>query len=157
MRGETQAAHLEKMMQKHPYCVYYDVAFPAVVLKRTARKKLKEGDIVLMRIRTPQLQLYKENVCMANVKMQPSLKSVVVEVLHETKTHYGTHDSKKYDVLLCSFGKVHSKEIEKGMVLNVSELDFTSLKLFTEGKELAMGRPVWVDGEVAVEITKVKR
>lgn len=155
MRGETQADHLEEMMRKHPLFTYYELTLPSVALKRTNRKKLKAGDLILLHQERPSLTLYLDGCHVAKVQLDRCQKSISVLELY-TDSERESLNEKKYEILRCSFGNIQSKALSKGMKLDISELDLTKLTLFVEGEAVAEGRPVWVENELAVEIIKVE-
>ena len=48
MKTETQAVRLANMMQKRPLYPEYELALPWVQIKKSALKKLSEGDVLLL-------------------------------------------------------------------------------------------------------------
>jgi hypothetical protein len=155
MKGESQASHLENLMREHPLVAGYALTLPAVELKRTARKKMQVGDILLLHLNALELHLYREGMYMAEVSMECGLDKVTVSHIAKSENPLKMNNSKKYETLLCLFGTLRSKTLKKGLSLDISSLDMTSLTLFANGKKFALGRPVWVEKKVAVEITKV--
>jgi hypothetical protein len=155
MRGESQASHLENLMRGHPFVTDYALTLPAVELKRSARKRLQKGDILLLHLDSPELHLQHEGKLMAEVSMECGYDRVTVSHIHETEKPLKEHNSKKYEILLCTFGTLRCKELKKGASLDISALEMTSVTLFADGKQFAYGSPVWVEKKIAVEITKV--
>jgi hypothetical protein len=157
MRGETQASHLENLMREHPLVADYELTLPAVELKRSARKKLQRGDILLLPLDSLELLLHHKGEFIANVSMKYGYDKVSILDVLQKKVPVNKADSKKYETLLCVFGTVRCKELRRGISLNTSTIDMTSLTLFANGKEFAYGCPVWVENNIAIEITKVEK
>jgi len=156
MKDETQATHLRSMMQAQSTLKTYTVALQAVSLKRSAIHKLQKGDIILLHTKTPLLYLYLDDKCAAQAVLDACKEHIVITKHYEDATADFT-PPKKYETLLCAFGSLPSKGLEEGMHLKRGDIAFDTLTLFADGKEMAKGRAVWVEGRLAVEITKVKR
>jgi hypothetical protein len=157
MRGETQATHLEKMMRKHPLFSHYTLTFPPVPIRRNRLKKLQKGDVVLLHLTHPKLQLWQEGCYAADVEMKACTEHIAVTKISEGSVPYTPADSKKHALLLCTFGVVQSRTLQEGMKMDTGTIDFTDVTLTVEGEAVATGMPVWVEETIGIEITKVKR
>jgi hypothetical protein len=61
MRGETQALHLAKMIQKHKLYPEYELALPFLLVRKNSLKKLSKGDVLLLGDENLNLKLLKED------------------------------------------------------------------------------------------------
>jgi len=156
MRVETQATHLEQMMQMHPLFECYDLTLPPVKIKKGVLKKLERGDLVLLHMKIPKLQLRKENRLKACVQLDCCGKHLLVTKTEDEKISREYHKRKKYEILICCFDNLQSRVLKKDMKIDAATVDFGYVTLYTDQKALAEGRLVWVNEEIAVEITKVK-
>jgi len=157
MRGETQAVHLTKIMQKHKLYPEYELALPFVKVKKSSLKKLMQGDILLLGLEGLALiLLLDENIC-ANVVLEEVQNSIKIKIVNVVEDTVLSNDSKKYESLKCSFGTVQSRRIEVGHKIDIASLHLEEVNLFVEGKKRAEGRLVKVDDEIAIEITKVNK
>jgi hypothetical protein len=157
MRGETQATHLEEMMREHPLFSHFELVLPPVQIKRSLLQKLNRGDIVLLHLPRPRLQLHQEGRYVADLQMEACQKRVLVKHIQAEMKETGEKKSKKHEMLFCSFGSLQSRELKEGMKLDITAFDMERVILSLGKEARAEGRLVWVDEEMAVEITKVVR
>ncbi len=155
MRGESQAMRLEKMMQKqHPFPVY-ELALPLMQIKKKSLKKLSKKDILLLGLSSLELVLLSENKLCAKVMLNISENNSKIEIIEIESNSVDTYDSKKYEILKCSFGKVQSRKLEIGHTLGITALNLNKVDLIIADKNIAKCSLVNVDEEIAIEIEKV--
>jgi hypothetical protein len=157
MKGETQAVHLSHIMQKHKLYPEYELVFPLVKAKRTVLKKLTQGDVLLLGLEQLALVLLSEGKVCANVVIHEGNNSLKIKIISLEENSIETNDSKKYEVLKCSFGMLQSRKLEVGHKIDIASLNLEKVKLFIETENRAEGILVKVDNEIAIEITKVNK
>ncbi len=160
MKGETQSSHLQKMMQKYKRYPEYDLVLSSFSIKKKNLKKLSSGDILLLGLDVLDLYFANEGEICAKVKLNSHREIVKISIDSLVETVSNKHDSKKYEELYCSLGRLQCRKLEVGhkVELNALELKYVELFLFNEklaGKKLADAKLVSVDDEMAIEITKV--
>ncbi|WP_295420764.1 FliM/FliN family flagellar motor switch protein [Sulfurovum sp.] len=155
MRGETQAVHLAKIMQKHKLYPEYELVLPLVRIKKNSLKKLSKGNILLLGLESlDMLLLSKEKIC-ANVVIDGVHNSTKIKITSlEDKAILPTN-SKKYETLKCSFGILQSRKLEVGHKIDIASLNSEEILLIVEGRTIAKGALVNVDEEIAIQIDKV--
>lgn len=157
MKGETQAVHLAKIMQKHKLYPEYELALPFVKIKRTMLKKLSHGDVLLLGLDHLELILLLEEKICANVVINEAHNSLKIKIMSIEEDPIETNDSKKYEVLKCSFGMLQSRKLEIGHKIDIAQLNLEETKLFVEDKNIADGMLVKVDDEIAIKIKEVNK
>ena len=157
MKGETQAVHLAKVMQKHKLYPEYELALPLVKVKKNSFKKLTQGDILLLGLDGLELILLLEECVCANAEINEAQNSFKIKITNIVeKTDISNH-SKKYEILKCSFGMLQSRKLEVGHKIDIAQLNLEDVTLFTEGRKQAEGKLVKVDDEIAIQIIKVNK
>ena len=154
MRGETQAVHLAKIMQKQKHHPEYELALPLVKIKKSSIKKIMQGDVVLLGFTTMDMILLLEEKVCAHVILVQENKSRKIEIILADE-HVYTNDNKKYEILKCSFGIVQSRKIEVGHKIDISSLSMSEVSLTVKNKTIALGSLVNVDDEIAIQIKEV--
>ena len=157
MKAETQAVHLEKMMQKHTLYPEYELALSPVQLKKNSIKKLSKGDILLLGLDNLNMILIDEGEIRANVVMNKSENSSKLRITQLNMSTIEQSDSKKYEAIVISFGMIQIRKLEVGHTLGVSSLKLQEVTLWVEDKNIAKGSLVKVDEEIAVQIDEVRR
>ncbi|TET88774.1 MAG: hypothetical protein E3J96_02605 [Sulfurovum sp.] len=155
MKGETQAVHLEKMMQKHKLYPEYELALSPILVKKNALKKLASGDLFLLGLPSLEMILLEEGNISANVVLNESGNSSKVKIIHRNKSTMKQTDSKKYQIVKFSFGVLQSRKLEVGHKIEIAQLNLHEVKLLVDGKNIAKGSLVNVDEEIAVQIDEV--
>ena len=157
MKGETQAVHLSHIMQKHKLYPEYELALPFVKVKKNSLKKLRQGEILLLGLEGLELILLSEESICANVVLNEAHNSFKVKITNLVKDMDISNDSKKYEVLKCSFGMLQSRKLEVEHKIDIASLNLHEVLLYAEGKNIAKGSLVNVDEEIAIEITEVNK
>jgi len=155
MKGETQSLHLQKMMQAQKHHPEYTLVLAPIEVKRKSLKHLHKGELLLLGL--DRLELYLQNaekIC-AKVRLysRNNIVKLQIELLQEMPAY--TNNSKKYENILCTFGTVQSRTLEKGHTIEISLADIQVVTLFWEEKKQASGLLVNVEDEIAIEITEV--
>ena len=63
--------------------------------------------------------------------------------------------NKKYHVVAVTFGRFRSRMIEIGHVIGAMDIAFNQLSIEIDGKRIAQGSLINVEGKIAVQIDKV--
>ena len=155
MRGETQAIHLEKMMQKHKLYPEYELALSPIQVKKNALKKLASGDLFLLGLNSLEMILLEEGNISANVVLNESGNSSKVKIINCNKSTIEQTNSKKYQIVKISFGVLQSRKLEVGHKIEIAQLNLQEVSLHVDGKNIAKGSLVNVDEEIAIQIDEV--
>ena len=155
MRSDTQAFHLEKMMQKHKLYHEYELALLPIQVKRNALKNLAPGDLFLLGLDSLEMILLEEKNILANVLLDESGNSSKVKIIDCNRYAIKQPNSKKYQIVTFSFGMLQSRKLEAGCKIEIAQLDLQEVSVHADGKNIAKGFLVNVDDEIAVQIDKV--
>lgn len=154
MRGDTQANRLEMMMQMHQRYPNYILALPLFEVKKSILKKLSPGDILFLGMDQLSLVLLDDKGEHAEVVLEEH-KGMSRLTITEVKEHSEERVSKKYQIVTVSFGEYQSRKIEAGHVIGIMDIPFDELSIETEGKKIAQGSLINVEGKICVQIDKV--
>jgi len=157
MRGETQANHLLKMMQKHKLYPEYELALSLIQVKKNSLKKLSKGDILLLGLDSLKMILLEEGEICASVVIDESENSSKVKITQLNTSTTEQSDSKKYETVKISFGMIQSRKLEVGHKIGLTSLGLEEITLVIEDENIAKGSLVNVDEEIAVRIDEVRR
>jgi flagellar motor switch/type III secretory pathway protein FliN len=157
MKAETQAIHLEKMMQKHKLYPEYELALPTIQVKKNSLKKLSKGDILLLGLDTLNMILLEEGRICANVVINKIENGSKLKIIQLNKSMIEQSDSKKYETIKISFGMIQSRKLEVGYTIGVTSLNLQEVTLVVEDEDIAKGTLVNVDEEIAVQIDEVRK
>jgi len=155
MGDETQAAHLEKMVQKHPLFHTYTVSLPPLEIKRNIVKKLSKGDLILTGNEKPVFSVWKGERIVAEGKLHRCQQYLEVIDSGDMKKYTQTHQ--KYDILKCIVGTINSKELVTEGKIDISSLDLIKTELTINERKIAEGRLVYANMQIGIEITKVEK
>jgi len=142
-------------MQKHQRNPEYALTLPAISIKKKSLKKLEAGDILLLALDHLLLLLVQENEVCASLSLDSYGDRIKMTIDKVEKSPLGRCDNKKYETVLCSFGKVQSRVLELGHSIEIPALDFNHLTLHVNDKIIASGSLINVDDEIAIKITEV--
>lgn len=154
MKNETQAVRLANMMQRQPLCPKYELALPLIQIKKSALKKLSEGDVLLLGFENLEMILMEGQKNIAEVRLERTRQNSI-EIVSLNKEIQNQMGEKKYKLLKCSFGFVQSRKIEVGHKISISSLNLEAVELFSGETCVAQGFLVNVDEEIAIQIKKV--
>jgi flagellar motor switch/type III secretory pathway protein FliN len=157
MKGETQALHLEKIMQKHRLYPEYELALSPIQVKKNSIKRLSKGDILLLGLDSLNMILLDEGEICASVVINKIENSSKLRITQLNRSTIEQSDSKKYDTVKISFGMIQSRKLEVGHNIGTTSLNLQEVTLTLEDKNLAKGSLVSVDEEIAVQIDEVRR
>jgi len=157
MKAETQANSLASLVQKKKKYPEYELALPLFAVKQSRLKKLEVGDVLLVGLSHLDLVLFKEDKLCANVLMHRVENTQKIKISYLHKEAFNQEHTKKYETIKCSFGMIQSRKLEVGYKVSISQLNLQKVKLFVKGKNIAEGRLVKVDDEIAIQVTKVEK
>jgi hypothetical protein len=155
MRDETQSIHLAQMIQKHKVYPEYELIFPLVMVKKNSLKKLSNGDVLLLGYDSLSLKLLQDDGLFGNLEIEDSKNSRKIKILNIKKDNFISTNSKKYEILKCSFSFLQSRIFEVNHKIDISSLNLEKVNLLIDNKKIAEGALVNVDKEIAIEIMKV--
>ncbi len=155
MKAETQALHLEKMMQKHTLYPEYELALSPIQVKRSSLKKLSKGDIFLLGLDSLNMILLEEGDMCANVMLNKIENSSKIKIIQLNKSMIEQSDSKKYETIKLSFGMLQSRILKVGHQIETVQLNLKEISVYVDGENIAKGSLVNVDEEIAVQIDEV--
>jgi len=155
MKAETQALHLEKMMQKHTLYPEYELALAPIQVKKNALKKIVSGDLFLLGLDNLEMILLEEENISANVLLKKSGESNKIKITHLYKNASVQTNSKKYEIVKFSFGMIQSRILEVGHQIETAQLNLKDVSVYVDGENIAKGSLVNVDEEIAVQIDEV--
>ena len=157
MKAETQALHLEKMMQKHKLYPEYELALSPIQVKKNSLKKLSKGDVLLLGLDSLKMILLEEGEICANVVINETENNSKIKIIQLNRSMIKQSDCKKYETVKISLGMIQSRKMEVGHNIGVASLSLQEVTLTVEDKNIAKGSLVNVDEEIAVQIDEVRR
>ncbi len=157
MKGETQADSLAFLVQDKKKYPEYELVLPSFLLKQSQLKKLTQGDVLLVGLSHLELHLCAEGDICADVVLVTDEKIKKLKITYLHKDTLKQVNTKKYEHIRCSFGKLQSRKLETGHKVSIAQLNLEEVTLFVNEKNIAQGRLVKVDDEIAIEIMKVNR
>ena len=155
MKRETQALHLAKMMQDHIKGPSYEFALPLVMISNKKLKKLSVEKILLTGFDALEYILIDKDGIRANMQLKKLQNAYNTEIVDLQRSSIEQYDSKKYEIVKFSFGRVHSKVLEPGHMIDITHIDLESVNLIVNDKTIAEGTLVNVDDEIAIKIKRV--
>ena len=155
MKAETQSVHLAKMMQNHIVYPEYQLVLAPVLVSKNRLKKLKKDDVFLLGLNTLDMFLMKDDTIYANVVLDFNKTSCYLSIVKTDNKPVKSHDSKKYEMIIFSFGKIQSKEITLDHKIDISALNLKFAMLIQDHKLYAKAKLINVDNEIAMQIKEV--
>ena len=157
MKRENQALRLAQMMQnKVTAYPSYELALPLVEVGYTKLKKLSVDDVVLLGLDDLAFVLIdNENIC-AELAVKVIDESCYLEIINIDKQLIKSTNSKKYQTLKISLGKLQSRKLDVGYRIDITQRPLEDVTVMVEGNKYANGSLINVDGELAVKIDKVE-
>ena len=157
MKRENQALRLAQMMQnKVTTYPSYELALPLVEVGRSKLKKLSTDSVVLLGLHDLSFVLIEnENIC-AKLAVEMIEDRCYLEIVNIDKQPVIVNDSKKYQLIKISFGKLQSRKLDIGYRIDVTQRSLKDVTVILEGNKYASGSLVNVDGELALKIEKVE-
>lgn len=157
MKGETQAVHLEKMMQKHKLYPEYELTLPPFFVKSKVLKKLSVDDVLLLGLDVLDFMLMSNGEICAKVELLEDENSQKIKIIYLEKDTLKQADTKKYEKVKCLFSVLHIRELKVGRQLSIEQLNLQEVKLFVNDVYIAVGALIEVDDEIAIQIKRVKK
>ena len=158
MKHENQALRLAEMMQNRVTVLSsYELALPLVEVGHSKLKKLSVDDVVLLGCDDLVLVFIEnENIC-AELAVKVIGESCYLEILNNNKQPIVSYDSKKYQTVKVSLGKLQSRKLDVGYRIDITQRYLQDVTLIVEGNTYASGSLINVDEELAVKIDKVEK
>ncbi len=157
MKGETQAVHLEKMMQEHKLYPEYELTLPPFFVKSKVLKKLSVDDVLLLGLNALDFILMSNGKICAKVEFLEEDNSQKIKIIYLEKDSLKQLNTKKYEKVKCLFSILQVRELKVGQKLSIEQLDLQDVKLFVNDVYIAVGTLIEVDDEIAIQIKKVKK
>ena len=157
MKSDTQALHLAKIMQDHIKGPSYEFALPLVMVSHKKLKKLSVDNVLLTGFDKMDCILIKEDEVCADLQLKKAQNLYNTQIVHLHRSPIKKPDSKKYETLKFLFGRVHSKVLEPGQIIDITHIDLESVSLILNGQTIAEGSLANVDDEIAIKIKRVLR
>ncbi len=157
MKGETQALHLAKIMQKHISYAQYELALPFIRVRNSKLKKLRVNNVLRLDMKVLEFILIDGSTVCAELALQwmEGGYTIVITGLH--KKNILLNESHKYETVKLSFGKYKMKSLNVGNRLDISQFELEKIMLISDGKKIAQGTLINVDDMVSVKINVVYR
>ena len=155
MKAKMQSLHLQEMMQKHKHHPEYDLVLPTFLLKKKNFASMKKNDLLLIGLNHLDLALYQEGAFCAKVLLDSHGETMKLKIASLEEEPSSTTNSKKYESILSSFGKIQSRQLEVGHKVEISVVDLQHVSLYVKQTEVAKATLVMVDEEIALKITEV--
>ena len=158
MKRDNQALRLAQMMQNRATAYpSYELALPLVEVGHSKLKKLSVDDIVLLGLDRLQFVLIDNDKICADLALNIVDDSCFLEIIHIDKQLIKPANSKKYDTLKISFGKLQSRKLDVGYRIDITHRALQDVNVIVDDKIYATGSLVSVDEELAVKIDKVEK
>lgn len=156
MEDNNQALRLAQMMLKKVKTYQsYELALPLVEVGRSKLKKLSVDDVLLLGLDELSFVLIENEKICAHLTFIMRDEYVDLEVLNTAIYPIQGINSKKYQTVIISFGKLQSRKPYVGHKIDISYRSLQEVELVVEGNKYASGTLVNVNGELAVKIDKV--
>ena len=142
-------------MQKYKRYPEYDLTLAPFLLKKKTLKKLSKKDVLLLGLNSLDLYLMQGGVFYAKLAFEQYAETLKLNIVSLKVNTDMAYDSKKYEILYPSLGKVQSRQISLGHKVEISTQDVSDVTLFSEQGKVVKGRLVIVEDELAIAITEV--
>ncbi len=158
MKHENQALRLAQMIQNRVTAYpSYELALPLVEIGHSKLKKLSVDDVVLLGCDDLIFVLIEnENIC-AELEIKVTGESCCLKIINIDKHPIVSNNSKKYQALKFSLGKLQSRKLDIGYRIDITARPLQDVTVMVEENIYATGYLVNVDGELAVKIDKVEK
>ena len=150
MKNNTQAVHLEEMMQEKNAFQKCTVLLPFATIKKSHLKKLSK-DMVLL-LNTEKLELIVEE---GGRYIDTTIQKRKLVIGNRAKDTEYSYDSKKYKKLKIVLCDVMIASFDRGETIDMNAFDFSDLSLYAEELLVAKGALVSVDAMLAIKIDEV--
>lgn len=157
MKGETQADSLASLVREKKKYPEYELALTAFTVKQSQLKKLSVGNVFLVGLSHLEMVLLSESTICAEVMIFTDENRQKLKITYLQEDTFKQSHTKKYETIKCSFGMLQSRKLEVGHKVSIAQLNLEEVKLFVNEKNIADGRLVKVDDEIAIEIIKVNK
>jgi flagellar motor switch protein FliM len=155
MKVKTQADRLEKLMQKHQIYDKYTLALPLIEVKSSTLQKLKEGDILLLGLKSLVLVLLEGSKVCADL-LPLGIHGNNFEVTAVQESYESIESSPKHQMLILALDEIQRKRLNVGEIIKIEDISFDEIEILVNDKKIAEGSLVNVDGKIALQINKVE-
>lgn len=148
----TQAQRLQALMEKKKPLFEYTLSLYPVEVKKRSLERLEKGDLVLLESRHLTLCICQGETVIASCALLLKDGLRKIEITDLIKKPEKQSDSRKYQMLFPELSHVQSREIRRGVVIDISHIDISQVTLKHEGISIAAGHLVVVEDEIAIMI-----
>ena len=156
-KSKTQAEALHHLVKQKTEPKIEPMYAQMVLTPRTITKKQYErllaGDLLLWEESMPKLYLLQDNT-MRKLHMNIGEKMALVQ---EDAIEVPQNSHKSEVRLIASVGQVGKSQLSGANQIPLAYMAFDKVVLYVEDVPKAQGRMVWVNEQIAVEITKVEQ
>jgi len=137
MKHENQALRLAQMMQNRVTAFpSYELALPLVEVGHSKLKKLSVDDVVLLGCDDLEFVLIEnENIC-AQLAVKVIGENCCLEIISIDKQPIITNNSKKYQTIKISLGKLQSRKLDAGYRIDITQRSLQDVTVIVEGNNI---------------------
>lgn len=162
MNTETQAHSLAILMQKRKVSKKeqlskYELLLPLVTVKKSDLDRLMIGDVFLLGLSSLECILIKDNSIHAQVVLTQQNNRYCFKVENNYQQRIVISTSKKYESVLFILGSLYIDSLEVGHTIDISKRELKDIIVMHKENKIANASLVNSEGELAVQIDKVKR
>lgn len=152
---ETQALHLENVMQKHIHYTKYEVALPLMKVHRSTLKNLSMYDVFLLKLNVFEcIMIEEDNIC-ARLQLKRYEGSYALTIIQTDQERIVSDKHPKRKIIKFSFGTYPMKHLAIGESLRIEDFDTEKVVLIVDKKKIAEGILMSVENEIAVKVSRV--
>lgn len=152
---ETQALHLENVMQKHIRYAEYEVALPLMKVQRSTLKKLRVNDVFLLKLNLLECIMIEEGRICARLQLKACEGTYALTIIQTEQETIVSDKNPKRKMIKFSFGAYPMKHLTIGESLNMDLFDTEKIALIVNEKKIAEGSLINVENEIAVKVNRV--
>ena len=157
MKADTQAVHLEKLMQEKKSLSSYKLALPFYKIMRSDIKTLSQNSIVLLGLKSLECVLLSDENTITKLKRLKSTSTLDFEIMTTSKIVPLKDDVEKYARVSCILKSIEIASLNLKTMITIEDIDFMHVEVYFDGVPQAEGKLVSVNDEIAIEITKVTK
>jgi len=157
MKADTQAVHLEKLMQEKKGLVSYKLALPLCKVLHTDIKTLSKNSILLLGLEHLECILISKENIMVHLKYLKGTGILQFEVVATSKMTQMKCDVEKYARVSLILKSIEITNVDIKTIITIEAIDFMHVEVCFDGVSHAEGKFVTVDETLAIQITKVTK
>ena len=154
---DMQAEQLIAMMDRAPVHSHLEVCLPPFEVKKSSLEKLAKGDILILPTQQLGVTIFNEDnqiVAHGLYGNYNSAPSVLIEDC--TKKPLSLYDSKKYELLKISLGRIKKRELDQRKIVKLYHDKRYDATLYRDKEPIAYASLVQVNQKAALQIGKIK-